>query len=206
MVSTKGYTRLWGWAFFIAAGTVFPGCAGNLPSNHSQRIEQRLMPIPATAAPVYSWHATRTGLKTYWGNQRVTVRVRAWLPEGCTNPEEGRWSLHATNEEGVPIPFLGIERRNLNENGHLTSVLIPPVEMSELTDGLYFILWPNAQVQDGRLVALQPTAALCEIRDNSFKPFCVKFPLIPDLTSALTPAPAPLPAAPEGTAIPLAME
>jgi hypothetical protein len=183
---------------FLAAG-----CASDkLPAVPARLFANRMSPIPQGAAPLYSWHRVQTGLKTYWRDQQITVRVRAYFPPDWKKPGDEFWELTAHNAEGCAVRFIGVERKYLNENGTELSMLVPKLDLNSTPDSLYLAIVPNVRTNDGRLVSVQPTAVLLEIRNHSFKPFRFPILLIPDQDSPFTPKPE-LPAEPpSGTPMP----
>ncbi len=159
--------------------------------------------IPKGAATIHSWRGERTDLKTYWGDQKVFIHVSAHLPEDWNKSGDGYWEVKAQNAEGKSIPFVGVIRRYVNENGTELAVLVPPLDLQRAPDGLYLVIIPNVEIRDGSVSSIRPSAMLSEIRNHSFKPFRVKILLFPEQESALTPAPEPLPDIPSGTPIPV---
>ncbi len=174
-----------------------------MPEIRPGLFEQRIRAIPKDAAPVYSWRGERTDLKTYWGDQEVSIHVSAYLPEDWNNPGDGYWQVTAQNGAGKLIPFIGVVRHYVNEKGTELAILVPSLDMQKTPDGLYLAIIPNVETGEGRVSSIRPIAMLCEIRNHSFKPFRVKIPLFPEKESELTPAPEPLPRMPPGTPIPV---
>lgn len=181
------------------------GCAASLPE-----IRQDFMSgwqqgrIPTRAAPLYSWQGSRDDLKTYWGDQQVSVRVTAYLPDASwKEPGDGYWQVTAENGEGKPIPFIGVVRKYRNESGTELAVLIPPLDLDKAPDGLYLVIVPGVETGDGSISCIRPNAQLREIRNHTFKPFCAPVPLMPMQESPLTPPPEDIPETPAGTPIPI---
>jgi len=181
------------------------GCSGALPRVRSGYLEKRIPGIPAGAKPVFSWSGSRSGLKTYWGDQDVSVQASAYFPKDWRNAGHGFWEVQAQNAKGKPIPFLGVIRRDVNEDGRKVTFLVPPIDLNKVPDGLYLIIAPNVQAEGGRITSIRPTGLLCEIRRHLFWPFRVKIPLLPAQASPLTPKPDVSPAQkrPPGTPIPM---
>jgi len=179
------------------------GCSTGLPHVRTRNFELRIAPIPEGATPVFSWSGSRDDLKTYWGDQEISFRVSAWLPDDWRNAGDGRWRVEGRNAEGKPIPFLGVIHTDISESGSKTSVLIPPLDLSRVPDGLYVAIIPEVKLEGGRIVTVQPAAMLYEIRNHAFKPFRVRIPLAPARESELTPPPIPLPKKPVGSPIPV---
>ncbi len=179
------------------------GWRTSLPKIRQSRFANRMRSIPEGAAPIYAWHGSRTGLKTYWGDQDLSVHVAAHLPSDWKQPGDGCWEVTAKNAEGKHIPFLGLVHTYLNENGNEMAVLVPPIDLQEVPDGLYTVIIPNVEARDGEIASVRPTALLFEVRHHSFKPFRVKIPLMPEQESALTPKPEEIPEVPAGTPIPI---
>ena len=185
----------------LAAGMLLAGCSTGLPDVRQDRLGQQMRDIPRGAAPIHSWYGSRADLHTYWGLQEVSVSATAYLPEDWKNPGDGYWRVEAQNAEGKNIPFIGVIRKYVNENGNEVSVLVPELDLNRAPDGLYLTILPNVELRDSRVVCLRPDAVLCEIRHHTFKPFRVRIPLIPENESPLTPIPEPLPEIPAGTPI-----
>jgi len=177
------------------------GCVRSLPTVKSRYLDERLRTIPQSAAPVFSWHAERKGLKTYWLGQNVSVEARAHVPLNQADPTGGTWEIRGRNSEGKPVLFIGIRERYTNSQGTELAVIVPPLDLDEVPDGLYLFLEPNISVTLGKVTSIAPVVVLTEIRDHMFKPFQVPIPLIPDRKSPLTPAPPLGPSPPEGTPI-----
>jgi hypothetical protein len=190
-------------AFLAAVAALLVGCASDrLPEVPAKLFANRMSPIPPGAAPLYSWHRLQTGLKTYWHDQEVAVRVRAYFPPDWKKPGDEFWELTAQNAEGRAIRFIGVERKYRNENGTELSMLVPELNLDSTPDGLYLAIVPNIKTREGRLVSVQPVAALLEVRKHMFKPFRFPIRLIPDQDSPLTPKPDIPPPPPSGTPIP----
>ena len=197
--------RVNGLASLCAAAitALLAGCASDrLPAVPAALFAHRMEPIPQGAAPLYSWHRLQTGLKTYWRDQQVNVQVRAWFPADWRKPGDEVWELTARNREGRAVRFIGVERKYLNENGTELSMLVPKLDLNSVPDSLYLAIAPNIKTSEGRLVSVQPVAALLEIRNHTFKPFRFPILLIPDQESPLTPKPEIPPEPPAGTPMP----
>jgi hypothetical protein len=190
-----------GAALLIGACCI--GCARTLPRIHSEYLDQRMTAIPPNAAPVFSWHAKRTGLKTYWYDQDVAITVQGHLPENWAEPGDGHWRVSVRNAEGKAIPYLGIQKRYRIPGRPESAVIVPPVDLDRLPDGLYCFLIPNVSLTLGKVTSIAPVVVITEVRDHAFKPFQFPIPLVPDRKSPLTPEPPPEPVAPEGTPLPL---
>jgi len=195
------------WAvvgFWLAAGCLCGGCETGLPRVRAEWLENRMRAIPAGSAPVYAWRARRGDLKTYWDDQAVTIRARAWLPPDWNEPGDGCWEVEGRNHEGKAIPFLGVVRSFTNEQGSRLSEVVPKFDLDEAPDGLYLALLPGVTKEDGRVVSIRPAVLLREIRDHVWKPFSVRIPLRPEQESPVTPPPPETkPAPPKGTPIPV---
>jgi hypothetical protein len=190
-----------GWCV-AAIAALLAGCASDkLPEVPAKLFANRMSPIPQGAAPLYSWRRLQTGLKTYWRDQEINVQVRAYFPPDWRKPGDEFWELTAHNAEGRAVRFIGVERKYRNENGTELSMLVPKLPDST-PDGLYLAISPNIKTSEGRLVSVQPVAALLEVRDHSFKPFRFPIALIPDQDSPLTPKPELPPEPPSGTPMP----
>jgi hypothetical protein len=197
--------RTSGLAGLCAAATValLAGCAGDkLPEVPAQLFANRMSPIPQGAAPLYSWHRVQSGLKTYWRDQVVTVQVQAYFPPDWKQPGDEFWELAAHNGQGRAVRFIGVERKYLDENGTELSVLVPTLDLDSVPDGLYLAIAPNIKTKEGRIVSVQPVAALLEIRNHSWRPFRFPIRLMPDQESPLTPKPELPPEPPAGTPMP----
>ncbi len=169
-----------------------------------KQLAERLQPLPDDAAPILSWQAARSNLATYWGTQEVKVRLRGFIPEDWRQTGDARWELAAESNGGRNVPFLGVIHNYTNENGTKLKTVLPELDLKLLPDGLYMLLEPGIEKNsDGHLGTISPVAVLCEIRNHTFKPFQVKFHMVPAVASALTPMPAALPAAPPGTPVPV---
>jgi len=191
-----------GWILLVI-GMILAGCVSQtLPVIRAESLGQTHAVIPEGAAPVFFWTGSRAGLKTYWMDQAITTRVRAWAPASLKSESDIVWEASAQNGEGKPIPFVGVLRRYRSEHGTELTVLVPPLDLMRTPDGLYLVVLPNVTVKDKKLACLQPVAQIREIRQHVFKPFRVGIPLVPEEISALTPAPEPLPETPAGTPIP----
>ena len=189
----------------VAAAVLLAGCAdySRLPTIHVDRLGQQSRTIPADAAPLYSWSASRAGLKTYWGHQSVSIHAVAFVPDTWTNAGDEFWKVETWNSEGKTIPFIGVVRRYLNEQGTELSVVVPPLDLDKAPDGLYLVIDPNITVKDCKVQSIQPIALLTEIRHHAFKPFQVRIPLVPEQESPVTPKPPSIPEPPPGTPIPV---
>ena len=186
-----------------AIAALLAGCASDkLPEAPAALFAHRMNPIPQDAAPLYSWHRLQTGLKTYWHDQQVSVQVRAWFPPDWKKPGDEFWEVTAHNGEGRAVRFIGVERKYVNENGTELSMLLPKLDLDRVPDGLYLAIAPNVKTSEGRIVSIQPIAALLEIRSHIFKPFRFPITLIPDQESPLTPKPETPPEPPSGTPMP----
>lgn len=179
------------------------GCARTLPRVRSEYLDQRITAIPPSAAPVFSWHAEKKGLKTYWRDQEVFVDVRGYVPLEGAESREGIWLVTGRSGEGKPVPFIGIQRRFTSPQGAEMAVIVPPLDLDRVPDGLYLFLIPNISVTLGKVTSIAPVVVLTEIRNHVFMPFQVPMPLVPERPSPLTPAPPPEPGVPEGTPIPI---
>jgi len=172
------------WLVFAAAAIA--GCktsgdairGGNTPPKEMQGASRH-----------FNWHGSRANLKTYWGDQDVSVYASATLPENYSRPEDGVWEVKASNDEGKTIPFIGVMRRYVNENGTPLAVVVPPLNLAKTPDNLYVVIDPNVTTENGKIKSVQPTALICEIRRHAFMPFRVKVPLVPETDSDLTPRP-----------------
>jgi len=183
--------------------TALVGCGTGLPRIRVERLALTVKPIPENASPVHQWTGSRSGLRTYWGEQAITCRVAAFVPDHWTQPGDGFWQVEACNTEGKPIPYIGVLKRYRNENETRLAVIVPEFDLSAAPDGLYLIVEPGIGAQHGKIASIRPTAFLVEIRDGYFKPFRVMIPLRPTRESPLTPAPPPFPEPPSGTPIAL---
>ncbi len=186
----------------LAAGC---GTTTNFPKLSDQQYRARVPAIPAGAAPVFAWRGSRQNLQTYWGLQSVSVEVSAHFPPTWQNPGDGFWSVAGKTGENRPLPFLGVVKRHQNENGTELTLLVPPLDLNSVRDGLYLVLVPGVarDPQHGSIAAITPELHLCEIRRHAFKPFRVRIPLEPLQASPLTPTPEVLPPLAIGTPIPL---
>jgi len=181
------------------------GCAPHqsLPRIRTDKLPLAVRAIPADAAPVYSWRGEHPQLFTYWGRQSVTVSAAAHFPRNWRNAGDEFWNVTAENGEGKPLPFVGVVRRYVNENGTTLGVIVPKVDLRRMPDGLYIVIDPNVTLEAEKIVRIEPVAAVAEIRDHLFTPFQFPLPLIPETPSALTPAPPPRPEIPDGTPFPV---
>jgi len=190
-------------ALVVAVTGLIPaGCTSGMP-----RIRADLLgPVTMSASPSLNWYGSRTGLKTYWGDQDVAISVSACVPESCERPEQTHWTVNARNAEGKPLPFIGLVHRYRNENDTELAMLVspaqlPPVEISSLPDCLYVVIDPGIERENGRVKSIQPSAIIREVRRHYLMPFQVTIPLIPENESSLTPKPEPVKEAPVGTPI-----
>lgn len=186
----------------VGAVVACGGCATGLPTIRPDMFAKRFAPLPRDAAPVFSWRGERKGLFTYWGRQDVNAVVRAYFPCLPRTTDDACWEVAVRNGEGKYIPYLGIIRSYRSETGATLSVVVPPIELSAVPDGLYVALLPEVTREGGEVRAIVVTAVLCEIRDHLWKPFRVRIPMVPQGVSTLTPAPPLLPEKPRGTPIP----
>ena len=188
----------------VATVILLAGCSGGLPEIRQESLAQQIRNIPKDAAPLYSWQGSRDDLKTYWGDQAVSVRVKAFLPEKTWQQAgDGYWQVSAENSEGTRIPFIGVIHKYADQSGKESAVFLPPLDLNKAPDGLYLVIIPNIEMREGKIASIRPEASLREIRNHCFKPFAAPVPLIPQQESALTPKPAPRPAPPPGTPIPI---
>ena len=184
------------------AGLVLSGCTSGMPRTRSDYLRR----AEVSASPFLKWSGSRTGLKTYWGEQDVSISVSAHVPETCERPDQTQWTVDARNAEGKPLPFIGLVHRYVNENGTQLAVLVspapcPPVETSALPDCLYVVIDPGIERENGRVASIRPAAIIREVRRHYFMPFQVTIPLIPEQESRLTPKPEPANETPVGTPI-----
>ena len=189
----------------VAIAVLTVGCVTGLPEIRQDFIgDWPRGRIPTGAAPLYSWQGSRDDLKTYWGDQQVSVRVTAYLPDvSWKEPGDGYWQVTAENGERKPIPFIGVVRKYRNERGTELAVLVPPLDLNKAPDGLYLVIVPGVETRDGSISCIRPTAQLREIRHHTFKPFCAPIPLMPMQESPVTPRPEDIPETPTGTPIPI---
>jgi len=183
-------------------GLILAGCTSGMPRIRADFLQR----AEVSASPSLKWQGSRTGLKTYWGDQGVSISVTAHVPETCERPDQTQWTVDARNAEGKPLPFIGLLHRYVNENGTQLAVLVspapcPPVETNSLPDCLYVVIDPGIERENGRVTSIRPTAIIREIRRHSFMPFQVTIPLIPEQESTLTPKPEPVNETPVGTPI-----
>jgi hypothetical protein len=182
------------------------GCASSRPSLpviNVNRLGQKIPEIPPSAAFVYRWGGENDHLMTFWGKQKVSIEVTGYVPESYKEPGDDRWTLKARNSRGTPIPYVGVVRSYVDENGTHLSMLVPELNLDKAPDGLYFCIVPNITLKSGRVESICPTAVIFEIRNHSIKPFQVKIPLTPLQDSSLTPTPPTPPKVPAGTPIPV---
>ena len=159
--------------------------------------------LPADAAPVLSWSAQQKGLKTYWYDQDVQLRVKAHIPDSWKRAGDGCWLVDARNQEGTRLPFLGVLHVYTDERGSRKAVLVPEVDLDACPKGLYVVIVPGVAREQGKVAAVRPRAVIREIRNHAFQAFAFPIPLIPDSPSRLTPMPdlPDLPPVPPGTPI-----
>ena len=205
MRTLKTHGRI-GWLAFAAAGLII-GCSTGMPYIRAG-ISGR---IKTNASPTFNWYGSRTALQTYWGEQDVSVAVSAYVPDGCTRPEQTQWDVKARNAEGKPLPFIGLIRRYTNENGTELATLVspaetPPIDVSKLPDCLYVLIDPQIQMENGKLKSIRPAAVVREVRRHYFMPFQAKVPLTPEHVTPITPAPDDLPGTPVPTGTPVTVE
>ena len=203
-VVRRGIGRFGSAAAIMAVGLSLPGCGISLPRLSEAEFAKRTRPLPRGAAPVYSWRAEAKGLRTYWRVQDVTVAARGMIPADWRRAGDGFWSVRAHNQEGKPLPFLGVIRF-VPQGKRRVGVLLPRLDLDKTPDGLYIVLLPGVTLMDGKVASIRPVALVREIRAHTWKPFGVEVPLVPEKSSPLTPAPKPKPPAPEevGTPVPM---
>ena len=190
-------------ALVAAAGIPAAGCSpSNVLPNVAKASIQAPAAIPQGASPVCAWHGSRSDLQTYWGLQQAVVEVRGYLPENYKDARDGFWEVKARSGDGKPIPFVGVIRRYLNENGTQLAEIVPKVDQDKIPDCLCVVIDPNVKLDGGKVASIQPVAIIYEIRDHEIKPYRMKVPLIPESESALTPKPV-VPDTPKGTPIPV---
>ena len=185
----------------IVAVVLLAGCTSGLPIVDQERLDLELPDISTHDGPVHSWYRSRSRLMTYWGEQQISLDVKARLPDDWKQPGDGAWHVETNNAEGKPLPFIGVVRTYTNENGDMQAVFVPALDLDKAPDGLYVIVQPGIETQDGSVTSIRPTALIYEIRDHTFRPFRVKIPLFPAQESILTPNPEALPEIPAGTPI-----
>jgi len=178
-----------------AVGILAAGC--NQEAVHLTRT------IPEGASPIYKWHGERSSsLRTYWGDEAVSLTASAFFPDTWERPGDGYWEAEGRTGEGKPIPFIGTVLWYENEKGTRLSKIVPPVDVDVLKDWIYFVIDPNVTKEDGKITSIEPVAHLRQVRDHRISPwFNAEVRLFPEKPSALTPAPERLPEEPEGTPI-----
>ena len=197
-----------GWlAFAFAAAGLVLGCSTGLPHIRAGISGA----IKTNASPTFNWYGSRTALQTYWGPQDVSVSVSAYVPDGCSKPEQTQWDVKARNAEGKPIPFIGLIQRYTSENGTKLAKLaspgdVPPVDLGELPDCLYVLIDPQIQMEDGKLKSIQPVAFIREVRRHYLMPFQVKVPLNPEHDTSITPKPEDPKSPPPPIGLPVSIE
>jgi len=184
----------------LAATVSFAGCAGfpSLPRVKTDYVESLHRPIPENAPAVHTWHGSRDDLKTYWGDQAVTVTAKAYVPDDWQQAGDAFWSVTGASGEGKPLPFLGVIHRYVNEFGTKLANIVPPFDLNRISDGLYIVIDTGIELEDGRVIRIQPTAIITEIRGHRIMPFRPHVRLFPENETDLTPAPEPL-RTPQGT-------
>ena len=169
----------------------------------SDTVYQRSLPEKPQNGTVLAWRGAERNLHTFWGEQDVRVRVRAFIPESWTRAGDGIWRAKVRNGEDKPIPFLGVLRRSGKE-----SRIIPSLTPEKLSDGLYCLILPGIEKRDRAIASVMPRLLVCEIQDGQFQPFRVTVPLHPLKSSPLT-APPPQKGhkkpAPKGTPYPFSV-
>ena len=188
----------------LATGFILAGCGISLPRVSEAEFAKRIRPIPHGAASVYSWRAVAKGLRTYWLVQDVTIAARGVIPKGWKQAGDGFWVVKARNQEGKPLPYLGVIRF-VRQGERRVGVLIPKLDLVRTPDGLYIVLMPGVTLTDGKVASIRPVAVVREIRGRTWRPFGVDVPLVPDSPSPMTPAPPPKPPAPEDVGTPIPM-
>ena len=191
--------------FVLLTLALASGCDpySSLPRIRIEKLPLMVPEFPADAAPVYAWSGEHPQLFTYWGKQSVTISATAHFPPDWKHGGDGFWRVKAENGEGKPLPFIGVIRRYVNENGTTLGVLVPKIDLMVMPDGLYVVIDPGVTLEQGEIVRIEPIAAIAEIRGQRFTPFRFPLPLVPETPSDLTPAPPPPPEIPEGTPIPV---
>ena len=168
-----------------AMSLLIAGCSTGLPTVDASRFGQTTM----SASPTCNWYGSGIDLKTYWGEQEVSVYASVHLPDNWQQPGDGTWCVKARNAEGKPIPFLGVLRRYRDNAGAESTMIVPRADEKKLQDCLYLVIDPNITTEGGKIKSVRPVAILCEIRNRSWKPFRIELPLIPAEQSDLTPMP-----------------
>ena len=165
------------------------GCAGpydRLPANPSPLAEKRAAPADAQ---LLGWHAKTGTLKTFWGDQIITLRCRGAFPGAWRQPGDEVWTVEAANQDGTAMPFAGVLCRTTGKEGQKVTEVRPPLDVAGLRAGLYLFLEPQVKLAEGRIAEVRLSALLVEVRKHGFMPFQVRIPLVPDAESALTPKP-----------------
>lgn len=158
--------------------------------------------IPEGASPIYKWEGERTSnLRTYWGDEAVSLTVSAYFPDDWKRSGDGYWNVEGRTGGGKPIPFIGAVLWYKNARGTRLSKIVPLIDLDRLKDWIYFVIDPNVTKENGKITSIQPMAYLREVRNHTFKPFSAKIPLFPEKESSFMPSPEPLPEEPEGTPI-----
>ncbi|NQT18471.1 MAG: hypothetical protein HQ592_02110 [Planctomycetes bacterium] len=142
-----------------------------------------------SASPTCNWYGSSIDLKTYWGDQEVSLYVSVYLPDNWQRPGDGTWCVKARNGEGKPIPFVGVVSKDRDEAGNESTTLVPPIDEKKLNDCLYIVIDPNVTMEGGKIKCVRPVAIMREFRDRSWKSFRIEIPLIPEQRSELTPMP-----------------
>ncbi len=146
--------------------------------------------VPEGASPVYKWHGSSTGLKTYWNDTAVSLTVSAYFPETWKHAGDGFWTVEGKTGRDEPIFFIGIVRRYVNQNGTELAKIVPEVPLDRLNDWVFFVIDPNVTMEDGRITSIEPMAHLRQVLDHSITPwFNAKVLLVPEKESPLTPSP-----------------
>ena len=160
------------------------GCSpyGRLPAN---RPPYPLRTIPPDAPGVTLWRADTPVLKTFWGDQSLSLRCRRYFPQAG----DQIWHVHATNHQGTTVPFLGVVKRYHDAEGHAATGILPPLKLEKIRDGLYLFIDsdPSPHTAGPRPADITPTALLVEIRDHKLKPFRVTIPLVLDASDSPAP-------------------
>ena len=174
------------------AGILCAGCGQNAVYTRT---------IPEGASPIYKWEGERTtGLRTFWGDEAVSLEVSAYFPEDWEHADDGYWNVEGKTGDGEPIAFIGVVRRYVNEHG--TELAKITADLEKLDDWVYFVIDPNVTKENGKIISIQPVAYLREVRRHAIIPwFNAEVRLLPEKESPLTPSPEPLPEEPEGTPI-----
>jgi hypothetical protein len=166
------------------------GCGSlydRLPANAAPVAEKRAVPADARTL---GWHAQTGTLKTFWGDQAITLRCRGAFPATWREPGDELWTVQAANQDGTAVPFAGVLSRGTGKEGQKVTEVRPPLDFAKLRDGIYLLIEPQVKLADGKIAEVRLTALLTEIRKHGFMPWRVKVPLVPDEESALTPKPA----------------